>query len=159
MHFGLAVKVSPGRGKPDEVYLSARRELKVEFQEPFLVFADTECHYFVTQSGKAYYVPRLDMPKRFHADVRPYHVDPKRPIRTIVTSPDHMRTFLAGPDGEDGTKLFYIELFWHKYVMDSPKPYAPDLTAKYPKPIEDVSRFGKFLNDKMLFSMPDEKKD
>lgn len=156
MYVAIAKKVSPGRGKPPDVYLSAWQKLKVDFQEPFLVFADMKRHYFVTRSGKVYCVDRLDIPFEFAPKVEAYFVDRQRPVRTIVSSPEHMRTFLAG---SDGAKQYYFELDFENSKQANLKPYKPDLKAEYPKPIEDVSRFATFLNEQKLFSLPDEKRD
>src|SRR5215213_959756 len=104
---------------------------------------DPDSHFFVTKSGKVYTCPQLDLSGKMPNELTVLWDDPKRPVTMVVNDPDHLRTFVAGPDPAEKGRWFYFELDGGR----DPKPagYAPGAVDGLPKPVSAVTHFARFL--------------
>lgn len=154
MYVSLCYKVAPGRKRQPRLIQLPVRDFYAGFQEPFLIYADCDYHYFVTRSGKVFSCERLDLDFDFPSGRETLWADARRPVTMIVNDPDHMRTFVAGPDPDSGDKggMFWFELDGRR--KPKPEAYKPGAVADLPGPVSAVTHFARFLDQKKLFQLP-----
>lgn len=116
-----------------------------------MVFANLDSHFFITKSGKVYTWTRLDLCDEWPTELPHVTTIPFK-VTMIITIPDLMKTFIAGPSLKDPSKMMWQELIQNRDAPVFPLEIKSDTT--FQKKVNAITQFSQILNARQLLNVP-----